>query len=78
MDRLGPDPLSPDFGPATLQLLVKSRSGSQRRTRAVHTLLLDQSLVSGIGNIYSAEALFRAGVRPQRPAGNMTRLELER
>lgn len=75
--RLGIDPLSPEFGPQALEVLVKGRRGV-RRSRAIHTLLLDQSLVSGVGNIYASEALFRAGVRPTRPAGKLTKRELER
>jgi formamidopyrimidine-DNA glycosylase len=41
-------------------------------------MLLDQALLSGVGNIYADEALFRAGVRPARRASRVTRLECER
>jgi formamidopyrimidine-DNA glycosylase len=44
----------------------------------VKTLLLDQALVAGTGNIYADEALFLAGVRPRRPAGRVTRAEYDR
>jgi formamidopyrimidine-DNA glycosylase len=70
--RLGKDPLSPEFGGEEFRLKLKSR------TRAIHTLLLDQSLIAGVGNIYAAEALFRAGIRPTRPAGKITKNQLER
>ncbi len=73
--RLGPDPLSPGFSPRTLRSLLFGRSG-RRRQRAMHTLLLDQSLVSGVGNIYASEALFRAGIRPQRRANKVRLKEL--
>lgn len=43
------------------------------RRAAVKALLMDQRLVAGVGNIYAAEALFRAGIRPAR-AGNRTSL----
>ena len=77
LQRLGIDPFSPDFGPDTLRILIKNRSGTKRRTRAIHTLLLDQSLIAGVGNIYAAEALFRAGVRPSRQAGKLTIANIE-
>jgi formamidopyrimidine-DNA glycosylase len=73
--RLGPDPLSAEFSPQTLHPLLFGRSG-RRRQRAMHTLLLDQSLVSGVGNIYASEALFRAGIRPQRHAHRVRLKEL--
>lgn len=53
-----------------------------RATRArkieIKTLLLDQSVIAGIGNIYADEALFLAGVRVTRPAHKITRAEAER
>ena len=73
--RLGPDPLSPGFSPQTLHPLLFGHSG-RRRQRAMHTLLLDQSLISGVGNIYASEALFRSGIRPQRRADRVRLREL--
>jgi formamidopyrimidine-DNA glycosylase len=78
LKRLGIDPLSKAFNAKALPTLVLSRAGNKRRTRAIHTLLLDQSLIAGVGNIYAAEALFRAGIRPTRQAGKITKAELER
>ncbi len=59
--RLGPDPLRPraDPGPAT------SRIGRSRAP--IGTLLMDQAVVAGIGNVYRAELLFRHGVHPLTP-----------
>jgi formamidopyrimidine-DNA glycosylase len=57
---LAPDPFSPDF---TWQG-VAERGGRSRRT--LKEVLLDQSVVSGIGNIYAAEILHRAGLSPLR------------
>jgi len=48
------------------------------RKAPIKAMLLDQALLSGVGNIYADEALFRAGVRPARRAGRVTRLECER
>ena len=48
-------------------------AASRGRRVATKALLLDQSIVTGIGNIYADEALFRASVRPTRRAASLTR-----
>ena len=48
------------------------------RKLAIKAALLNQSLLAGVGNIYADESLFRAGIRPRRSAGRLTRIELER
>ena len=48
------------------------------RKGAIKGWLMNQNLVAGLGNIYADESLFRAGVRPRRMAGRLTRAELER
>ena len=48
-----------------------------RRT-AIKAALLNQSILHGIGNIYADESLFRAGIRPRRQAGGLTRKQLLR
>jgi formamidopyrimidine-DNA glycosylase len=48
------------------------------RKLAIKAALLNQSLLTGVGNIYADESLFRAGIRPGRRAGRLTRTELER
>ena len=48
------------------------------RKLAIKAALLNQSLLHGVGNIYADESLFRAGIRPTRQAGRLTRAELER
>ena len=40
--------------------------------------MLNQKLLSGVGNIYADESLFRAGIRPRRAAGRLTRADLEK
>ncbi len=47
------------------------------RRAAVKTLLLDQRILAGLGNIYADEVLFRAGVRPQRPGGEVSPQEID-
>ena len=48
------------------------------RKLAIKAALLNQSILHGVGNIYADEALFRAGIRPRRAAGRLTREELDR
>jgi len=48
------------------------------RKTPIKAALLNQSLLHGVGNIYADEALFRAGIRPRRQAGRLTRDELAR
>jgi formamidopyrimidine-DNA glycosylase len=64
--KMGPEPLEPAF---TLESWRKILAG--RRTR-IKPLLLDQARVAGIGNIYAAEALFQAGIHPDRPANSLS------
>ena len=68
--RLGPDPLNGD-DPAKLMERV-----SKRKT-AIGLLLMDQSIVSGLGNIFRAELLFRAHVSPFRAGAAVPRSALE-
>ena len=70
--RMGCEPLEDEFNPELLAILVKDRKV------AIKTLLLNQNLIAGIGNIYADEALFAAGILPYRPAGSLTREEIER
>jgi formamidopyrimidine-DNA glycosylase len=67
LDRLGIDALDVD-GDALFR-------ATRKRQVAIKSLLLQQSVVTGVGNIYADEALFRAGVRPTRRAGKVTRAE---
>src|SRR3974390_1439853 len=48
------------------------------RKTPIKSALLNQKLLAGVGNIYADEGLFRAGIRPKRAAGRLTRAELER
>ncbi|ROR73912.1 Fpg/Nei family DNA glycosylase [Bogoriella caseilytica] len=64
-ERLGPDPLREDGDGEAFVAAVRAR----RRT--VGELLMDQSILAGVGNIYRAEALFRARVHPRRLGKNV-------
>ncbi len=69
---LGAEPLEPAFTSAALGRLT-------RESRApIKQLLLDQKKVAGIGNIYAAEALWRAKLDPRRKANELSRAEIER
>ena len=59
--RLGPDPLRKDADP------TKAWARISRSRTAIGALLMDQSVLAGIGNVYRAEILFRAGLSPFRP-----------
>ena len=48
------------------------------RKQAIKSALLNQALLHGVGNIYADESLFRAGIRPTRPAGRLSRARLLR
>lgn len=62
LSALGPEPLERDFDPAYL-------AGQCRgRRRPIKSLLMDNAVVVGVGNIYASESLFRAGIHPLTPA----------
>jgi formamidopyrimidine-DNA glycosylase len=69
LDRLGEDALA-------LSGTALFRAARGRRV-AIKNLLLDQSIVAGVGNIYADEALFLSGVRPTRRAARVTRAECD-
>jgi formamidopyrimidine-DNA glycosylase len=70
--HIAPDPLEPAFDPDVLAARLRSRRTGIKRA------LLDQSLVSGVGNIYADEALWRARLHWARPTETMTRPEIAR
>lgn len=68
----GPEPLTKDF------ILSEFIFKLQKRKRNIKSVLLDQKIVAGLGNIYVDEVLFAAGVRPQRLASSLTKVESSR
>jgi formamidopyrimidine-DNA glycosylase len=70
--ELGPEPLSDAFDGD--YLFARSRG----RSAPVKTFLMDQGIVVGVGNIYAAESLFRAGIAPGREAGAVSRARYAR
>lgn len=72
LSQLGPEPFSKEF---TLAYL---RERLNKTTRKIKAALLDQTVVVGLGNIYVDETLFRASIKPERIANQLTSEEYER
>lgn len=68
--RLGPDPLDPSFDAGALGKLLNGQPGNLK------TVLTDQSIIAGVGNAYSDEALHAAKMSPYKPAGKLTDAEV--
>ena len=71
-DKLGPEPLEEDFTPDVLTQLLRNRKAP------VKPVLLDQSVIAGIGNMYADEALFAAKIHPLTLAGKLSDGEIKR
>lgn len=69
---VGVDPLSPAFTAAHLATLARDSH------QPAKTFLLDQSRIAGLGNIYSVEVLFAAGIDPRRRMHTLNSIEIER
>jgi len=70
--HLGPEPLSDAFDTALLAAAAKGRKV------AIKQLIMDGKVVVGVGNIYANEALYMAGIHPQRAAGRISRARMAR
>jgi formamidopyrimidine-DNA glycosylase len=70
--NMGKEPLNHDFSASYLHSELKNRRA------AIKTLLLNQDIVCGIGNIYADEALYLAGIRPDRSADSLSEEEFLR
>jgi formamidopyrimidine-DNA glycosylase len=70
--KLGPEPLAPEFTPQVLTQLLKTR------TPPIKSLLLDQTFIAGIGNMYADEALYQARIHPLQPGGSLNKSEIKR
>lgn len=70
LSQLGPEPFSEEFTVKRMkEMLAKTN-------RSIKTVLLDQKLVVGLGNIYVDESLFKAGIHPERAANSISQKEL--
>ncbi|MCR2832663.1 bifunctional DNA-formamidopyrimidine glycosylase/DNA-(apurinic or apyrimidinic site) lyase [Parerythrobacter lacustris] len=70
--RMGPEPLGDDLSAAHLKAALAGRK------QAIKLMLLDQSVIAGLGNIYVCEALWRAGIDPRKAAGKVSKPALAR
>jgi formamidopyrimidine-DNA glycosylase len=70
--HLGPEPLTAEFDGEYL------RAACRGRRTSIKNLVMDSRVVVGVGNIYASESLFRAGIRPGRAAGHLSRAECDR
>lgn len=66
LSKLGPEPLEAGFDGKALHERLKAR------TTPIKVAVMDATIVVGVGNIYATEALFRAGIRPTKPAGTIS------
>ena len=72
LNKLGPEPFDSSF---TGHYLYEK---CQKTDRVIKKVLLDQAVVTGLGNIYVDEALFRSGIHPERNAKSLTKKECQR
>jgi|SRR5690625_595511 len=70
--HLGVEPLGEEFTPHTLH------EGFKNRRLAIKNALLEGKTVVGVGNIYASEALFKAGIHPETPAGALSMYRLRK
>ncbi len=72
LNNIGPEPLEKNF------TIVKFKERLEKKPNGkIKTVLMDQSVIAGIGNIYSDEILWRAGVHPERKVANLKSSELK-
>jgi len=70
LGSLGPEPFSKEFNTKYLKKVIL------KRTKSIKAILLDQTIVAGIGNIYADESLYLAGISPFREARTIKKNEL--
>ena len=70
LGSLGPEPFSKDFDIKYLKKVIS------KRTKSIKAILLDQTIVAGIGNIYADESLYSAGIAPFREAQTIEKNEI--
>ncbi|NED67039.1 DNA-formamidopyrimidine glycosylase, partial [Streptomyces sp. SID10244] len=68
--HIAPDPFDPAFDPAAVVLAIRARHSEIKR------VLLDQTVISGVGNIYADEALWRSRIHGSRMADRLSRAKI--
>ena len=72
LDKLGPEPLSDDFTSQKLYEMLHARS------RQLKPLLMDQTFIAGLGNLYTNEVLYQSKIHPLRQSNSLSREEVHR
>ena len=72
LGTLGPEPFSENFNISYLKKIIVNKK------RSIKSILLDQTIIAGIGNIYADESLFSAGISPFREAKTIKENELKK
>ncbi len=72
LGTLGPEPFSENFNVNYLKNVISNK------TRSIKSILLDQTIIAGIGNIYADESLYSAGISPFREAKTIKKNEIKR
>jgi formamidopyrimidine-DNA glycosylase len=72
LNNIGPEPLEKQFTITNFKLRINKKPNGK-----IKTVLMDQSIIAGIGNIYSDEILWRAGVHPERKVSTLKESELK-
>ncbi len=68
--KFGPEPMNKEFTYQVFEKLLNNKKNSK-----IKPLLMDQTFISGIGNIYAIESCFAAGIKPTRRVGTLTKIE---
>jgi len=71
LKQLGPEPLTAEFTGKFLKAKAKNK------TKAVKNFIMDGKVVVGVGNIYASEALFMAGINPNKSAGKVSQVKYD-
>ncbi|MCX6731522.1 MAG: DNA-formamidopyrimidine glycosylase [Candidatus Parcubacteria bacterium] len=72
LKKLGPDPLNKNFSFQNFSGIMKNKKGK------IKTILMNQEIISGIGNIYSDEILWLAGIHPLKPVQKLNNNEIKK
>lgn len=78
LNHLGVEPLDETFNAAYLYGHIQRRGKKSKPiTKPIKTLIMDQAVVVGVGNIYAAESLFLSGIHPAKPANQLDEIQIE-
>ena len=72
LNNIGPEPLDRQFDFKKFKEVLQASYAKASAGRRIKTVLMDQSIIAGIGNIYSDEILWRAGIHPERKVSKIS------